>query len=353
MKNPLFGIVIYALLAWSPAAVAEDLQIVAVDVEGGAAVLFKTPEGKTALIDTGWAPGQGGDEAATLHSSADRIAAAAATLNITRIDYLIMTHYHADHLGGLEALLARLPVGAFVDHGPNREPMRANPTPQQRANAPETRYPAWVAAWQGHPHISAHAGDVLDIGSLHIDFVASDGQVIRAPLPGAGAANPACANVPPPPRTGGDENNRSLGMYMTFGSTRIAYLGDLPWEKEIELFCPINKMGKADVYFVTGHGMDLSSSPPTAAIEPRVAVMQNGPRKGGDANVIKTVEAYSGLQGFWRLHDIRRNAELNGDADFIANRDGDQDKGYLILISVDRGGGIMVTNGRNGFRQHY
>jgi len=348
--RPLF---LAALLLAPLSASAADLCILSIDTEGGAAVLMKTPEGRSVLIDTGWAPGQGGPQAASLPSSADRIADAAKTLEISRIDYLIMTHYHADHLGGLEALLAKLPVDTFVDHGPNREPMRQGPTPQQQANAPDTRYPAWVAAWQGHHHLSVRMNDVLDVGSLHIRFVASDGEVLDNPLPGAGAPNPACANVPPPPRTGGDENNRSLGMLMTFGPTRIVNLGDLTWEKEIALFCPTNKLGRTDIYFVTGHGMDLSSSPPTAALEPQAAIMQNGPTKGGDAGVIHTVTAYPGLQGFWRSHDTTRYPELNGDPDTIANRDGEPDQGHAIAIDVSPEGQIRVTNNRNGFSRDY
>jgi competence protein ComEC len=344
-----------ALLTTTPALAApsQDLKIVSTDVEGAAAVLMRTPDGKSILIDTGWAPGQGGPNAANLPTSADRIAAAAASLGITRIDYLIMTHYHADHLGGLEALLAKFPVGTFIDHGPNREPMRADPTPQQRANAPEARYPAWVQAWRGHAHVSAKVGQVLNIGALKIQFVASDGDVLDAALPGAGQANPACADVPPPPRVGGDENNRSLGMLMTFGKTRILNLGDLTWGKEIALLCPVNRIGKVDVYFVTGHGMDLSSSPPTAALEPRVAIMQNGPLKGGDADVIRTVENYPGLQGFWRTHDTSRYPALNGDADTIANRDGTPDAGNPISLDITPAGAITVTNARNGFSKTY
>jgi competence protein ComEC len=344
-----------ALLTAMPvsAAPSQDLQIVSTDVEGASAVLMRTPDGKSILIDTGWAPGQGGQNAANLPTSADRIAAAAASLGITRIDYLIMTHYHADHLGGLEALLAKFPVGTFIDHGPNREPMRADPTPQQRANAPEVRYPAWAQAWQGHTHLSAKVGQVLDIGSLKILLVASDGDVLEAALPGAGHANPACANAPPPPRVGGDENNRSLGMLMTFGRTRILNLGDLTWEKEIALLCPANKVGKVDVYFVTGHGMDMSSSPPTAALAPRVAIMQNGPLKGGDADVIRTVESYPGLQGFWRSHDTSRYPALNGYPDYVANRDGTPDAGNAITLDITPAGAITVTNARNGFRKTY
>lgn len=341
------------LLFAVPPAPAATLRIAAVDVEGGGALLLKTPEGKSLLIDTGWAPGQGGPRATGLPSSAARIAKAAQTLGIKRIDYLVMTHYHADHLGGLESVLARLPATTFIDHGPNREAMRPHPTPRQRANAPATRWPAWVAAWRGHHHLSVTAGDRLDIGALHILFVASDGKVLGAPLPGAGKPNPACAHVPPPPRIGGDENNRSLGMLMTFGPARMINLGDLTWEKEIALLCPVNKAGPVDIYFVTGHGMELSGSPPTAALAPQVAIMQNGPLKGGDASVIRTIDHYPGLKGFWRSHDSVRYPDLDGDPAYIANRQGQPDQGHAIMIDVTDKGQITVTNTRNGFSKRY
>jgi beta-lactamase superfamily II metal-dependent hydrolase len=351
-----FGILLVLSVFLLRPAVAEPddhLQIVVVDVEGGAAVLMKTPEGRSVLIDTGWAPGQGGPQAAGLPTSAERIAAAAAHLGVVRIDYLIMTHYHADHLGGLETLLAKLPVDTFVDHGANREPLRPDPTPQQRLNAPEARYPAWVAAWQGHRHLSVVAGDVLRVGTLNVQFVASDGAVLKTPLAGAGMINPTCANVPPPPKIGGEENVRSLGMLMTFGNARILNLGDLTWTKEIELLCPTNKIGPVDILFVTGHGMSLSSSPPTAALRPKVAIMQNGPTKGGDESVVRTVEAYPGLQAFWRLHDISSNPALNGDAAYIANRDGEPDQEYPILLDIERNGHFAVVNERTAVRREY
>jgi beta-lactamase superfamily II metal-dependent hydrolase len=334
-----------------------DLRIVSIDVEGGAAVLFRTPEGKSLLIDTGWKPGEGvaypvgaGAPPIPQPVSAERIAAAAASLGIAKIDYLLMTHYHADHLGGLEALLAKIPVGTFIDHGPNRE---ISSPGQISPGSPEARYPAWVAAMAGHDHVAARVGQTLDIGSLHILFVASDGNVLDAPLPGAGEENPRCDGVQPMARDGGEENNRSLGMLITFGKTRIAYLGDLSWNKEIALLCPTDKMGKVDLYFVTGHGMNLSSSPPTAALDPLVAVMQNGPLKGGDDEVLRTVTAYPSLQGFWRSHYSIRYPALNGDPDYIANLDWVPDQGYGIDLSVAPSGTITVTNARNHFRKSY
>jgi beta-lactamase superfamily II metal-dependent hydrolase len=349
-----FLIIVALALCAAPAAAA-DLKIVSVDVEGGAAVLIRTPEGKSLLIDTGWAPGQGlmpGEPAKSQPSSASRIFQTAQSLGITHIDYLVMTHYHADHLGGLESVLALLPVENFVDHGPNREVLAPDASVQRRANAPQTRYPAWVTATKGHKRLSVHAGDSLDVGALDIRFVASDGQVLQKPLPGAGEPNPACTKVPPPPRVGGEENDRSLGLLMTFGKTRIIDLGDLTWNIEIALLCPTNKMGKADIYFVTGHGMDLSNSPPTAAIDPLVAIMQNGPTKGGSPDVVKTVRSYPHLQGFWRTHAMVHNPELDGDPNYIANLQGGPD-GTPIRLSITAEGQITVTNPRNGFSRTY
>jgi competence protein ComEC len=343
-----------------PPSASKDLKIIAIDVEGGAAVLFVTPEGKSLLIDTGWPPGMGGPRPAPgapppppMPSSADRIAAAAASLGVSKIDYLLMTHYHLDHLGGLQSLLAKLPVGTFIDHGPNREEPPPGATPRQLAFATSTFYPKWEAAYQGHQHIIAQAGQKLDIGSMHLGFVTSDGHVLDKPLPGAGQPNPLCTGAPRMDRDGGEENVRSVGTLITFGKTRILYLGDLTWNKEMELLCPANKVGKVDVYFVTGHGMDLSSSPPTGALEPLVAIMQNGPTKGGDEAVIKTVNSYSGLKGFWRIHYTVRYPDLNGDADYIANLADTPDQGYAIALNIARDGKIMVTNDRNHFSKTY
>ena len=344
-----------------PAAGAADLKIVSIDVEGGAAVLFKTPEGKSMLLDTGWTPGVGNNQrpappgapAAPISTSADRIAAAAKALGISKIDALVMTHYHADHLGGLEALLAKLPVDTFIDHGPNREIPPPDLPPARMAGTTQARYPAWVAAYQGHNHISAQAGSSLDIGSMHIDFVTADGNVLSAPLPGAGAPNPDCAGVPHATNDGGDENNRSVGMRITFGRTHIVYLGDLTWNKEIELLCPFNKVGKTDVYFVTGHGMNLSSSPPTRAFDPLVAIMQNGPTKGGDQDVIAMVNSYPHLQGFWRTHYSVRYPDLNPDPNYIANLDVLPDQANSLVLDITPEGAITVVNGRNGFARSY
>lgn len=348
-----------AVAGGGPAPTSKDLRISVVDVEGGAASLFVTPEGKTLLIDTGWPPGMGNwprmaeKPATPTTTSANRIAAAAKAMGVTKIDYLLMTHYHVDHAGGVQALLEKLPVDTFVDHGPNSEEPAGNADPARLAFAPSTLYPKWAAAYQGHPHISAATGQVLRIGSLRLKFVASNAQVLSEPLPGAGQPNPLCSGVAPMERDGGAENVHSLGMLMTFGKTTILDLGDNTWNNELKLLCPVNKVGKVDVYYVTQHGMDISSSPPTAAFDPLVALMQNGPMKGGDEPVIKTVDTYPHLEGFWRLHTTVRYPNLNPDPNYIANLNQQPDMAYPLTLDITPSGKITVTNTRNGFSKAY
>src|SRR5438477_6641780 len=153
------------------------LQIYFVDVEGGQATLFVTAAGESLLIDTGW-PGFDGRDA-------DRIVAAAKKAGIAKIDYVLITHFHMDHGGGATQLAARIPVGAFIDHGDNRE----------STDAPTTQ------VWQDYQkllstgkyrRISAKPGDKLPIRGMNATIVSSDGAVIAKPLAGAGADNPEC-----------------------------------------------------------------------------------------------------------------------------------------------------------------
>jgi competence protein ComEC len=350
-------VLLLAGIAIADAKGTPALKIVSVDVEGGTALLFVTPEGKSLLIDTGWPPGMGGPRPVpggpppAGASSAEKIAAAAAALGVSRIDYLIVTHYHVDHLGGLESLLGKLPVGTFIDHGPNRQPSAPNAKPSPFSTA--TLYEKYQALAQGHEHIVAKVGQTLDIGSMHLTFVASDGEVPAMPLPGAGQTNPLCDDVPDMARDGGEENARSVGTLITFGKTRILELGDLSWNREKSLLCPVNKVGPVDVYIVTQHGSNLSSSPPTAALDPIVAVMGNGRSKGGDDDPIRTVQKFPHLEGFWRAHYAPLHPELNGDPNMIANLDWIPDQNYTIDLSITPDGAITVSNSRNRFSRTY
>ena len=338
-----------------------NLRIVAVDVEGGAATLFVTPEGKSLLIDSGWAPGAGsarlnekGAAAQPVATSADKIVAAAHALGLKKIDYFIITHYHADHLGGFKSLLDKIEIDNFIDHGPNTQLDPPDLPAARAASSTAGLYAGYSALIQGKTHIVPKTGDTLDIGSMHLQFVSVATNVLPAALPGTGAPNPDCAGVPTMERDGGIENHYSVSSLVTFGKTRIAAFGDLPWNEELKLLCPNNKIGPLDVYFVTQHGMDLSSSPPTRALDPIVSIMANGDLKGGDEGPMKMVESYAHHdQAFWLLHYTARYPALNPELNFIANPDWVPDLNFNLMVTVTPAGLITVTNGRNHFSRTY
>src|SRR6202158_3324202 len=245
--------------AWAASPnVKKALRIYFVDVEGGQATLFVTPAKQSLLIDTGWAGNDGRD--------ADRIVAAAKLAGISKIDYVLITHFHNDHVGGVPQLVARIPVGTFIDHGETRE----------ATNGPT------VQGWQAYQQvlgtgkskrITAKPGDVLPFHGMRASVVSSTGALIDKPVTGAGAENSACKNSEQRPADQ-TENPRSLGTLITFGKLKLLDLGDLTWDKEMELMCPRNKLGKIDIYIVSHHGWFQSGSPALVyGIDSRVDLM--------------------------------------------------------------------------------
>src|SRR6476646_4905881 len=228
-----------------PALAADGtLKIVSVDVEGGGGTLFVTPEGKSLLIDTGWPGGYGllpSPDGAK--NSADRIVAAAKKLGVSRIDYMITTHYHMDHVGGVVELVKQMPVDTFIDHGPNVEhlPPGVKDDPQLPGGAPDILYPKYLEVIKNHKHIVAKPGQVIHIGSMTDTIVSSDGVTLAKPLPGAGQPIAACntAESKSEKPVGGEENRRSVASVLRFGKVSIALFGDLSWDKERELSCPV------------------------------------------------------------------------------------------------------------------
>ena len=298
----------------SVASSSNDLRIYFVDVEGGQATLFVTPAGQSLLIDTGWDDNNGRD--------ADRIVLAAKRAHIYKLDYVLITHFHEDHVGGAPQLAARIPIGTFIDHGENRETTDA-PTVQ-----------VWKAYQEllttgKYKHITPKPGDTLPIEGIQGTVVSSDGALIGEPLAGAGGENSACKESE---QRAADktENLRSLGTIFTFGKLRILDLGDLTWDKEMELMCPVNKLGKVDIYIVSHHGWFQSSSPALVwGIAPRVAIMDNGAKKGGTPSTWDIIEKSPGLENLWQLHfSDKGGAAHNIPAEFIANPEG-PDRGII------------------------
>jgi len=299
------------------------LRIYFVDVEGGQATLFVTPAKQSLLIDTGW-PGNDGRDA-------DRIVAAAKNAGINKIDYVLITHFHTDHVGGVPQLATRIPVGTFIDHGDSRESTDA-PTVQGWKAYQE------LLATGKYKRVTAKPGDVLPIQGMRVTVISSDGALIHDPLPGAGQDNPACKNAEQYPADQ-TENVRSLGTLITFGKLRILDLGDLTQDKEMELMCPINKLGKIDVYIVSHHGWNQSSSPPFVnGIAARVAIMDNGAKKGGTPSTWDIITKSPGLEDLWQLHFSEEGGQAhNAAAEFIANPQGPDAGNYLELAAWPNG----------------
>jgi competence protein ComEC len=326
-----------AVAAPGPGA-PKGLQIYFVDVEGGQATLFITPEGRSLLIDTGW-PGNNGRDA-------DRIVAAAKDAGIKKIDFVLITHFHDDHVGGATQLAAKIPVGTFIDHGENRE---TNGEGAQRVFAAYQR----LLATGKYKRISAKPGEVLPITGMQVRVVSADGALIERPLPGGGKENASCANAAKPP-VDTTENPRSLGTLITFGKLRILDLADLTSDKEMELMCPMNKIGVVDIYIVSHHGFVQSGSAVLVhAIAPRVAIMDNGAKKGGSPAAWDVIEKSPELEDLWQLHYSEEGGGThNVTAPFLANLQGPDTGNYLkVMASLD--GSFEVFNSRTRETKKY
>lgn len=334
MRAAILGFL--ALLSTSSVqANQKPLEIFFIDVEGGQATLFVAPGGGSLLIDTGW-----GYHA---YRDAIRIAAVAKLAKIKRIDDVLITHYHADHVGGVPQLVAKIPVGTFIDHGPNRED----------SNATNHLYSEYQAALGSSNHILATPGEKLPIKGLDVEVVSADGNLISQPLAGAGQPNSACSGVAQKP-TDPTENARSVGTVITFGQSRIVDLGDLTWDKELALMCPENKLGHADMLVVSHHGIDLSNSPALVdGLAPRVAIFDNGSKKGATPSAWDVVKASPGLEDIWQLHFADAGGtEHNAQDPFLANVT-EADTGFYLKVTVNADGSFVVFNSRNKFEKRY
>jgi beta-lactamase superfamily II metal-dependent hydrolase len=325
--------------SWAaPSQKDKALHIYFIDVEGGQATLFVTPAGQSLLIDTGW-PGNDGRDA-------DRIVAAAKKAGISKIDYVLITHFHDDHVGGVPQLASRFPVGTFIDHGDNRETTDAVTEKDWEA------YQAVLATGK-YKRISAKPGDVLPVKGMRATIISSDAALIDKPLPGGGQENPYCKDAEqfPADKT---ENLRSLGTFINFGKLRILDLGDLTHDKEMQLMCPTNKIGKIDIYIVSHHGWAQSSSPAFVyGLAPRVAIMDNGAKKGGTPSVLDIIRKSPGLEDLWQLHYSEEGgAAHNVAAEFIANPDG-PDAANGLELTAHPDGSLDVFNVRTQKSKHY
>jgi beta-lactamase superfamily II metal-dependent hydrolase len=359
----LAGLALASALATAQGRMARTLDIYLIDVEGGNATLFVSPSGESLLIDTG-----NGGAAAT--RDADRIMAAATSAGIMQIDHLITTHYHGDHFGAMAELAGRIPIRHFIDHGANVQPS---------ANTDSFLTTVYPGLYAKARHTVVKPGDGLTMGDVNVRVVTSAGQVITSPLQGAGRPNPLCGTFTPqaPDAT---ENAQSVGSHITFGRFRVLHLGDLTWNKEFDLMCPVNRLGDIDLFVVSHHGQPASNSEVLVhAIEPRVALVNNGTRKGGQPDAMRILFSAPRLQDVWQLHfSLLGGQEHTVPGLFIANGVDDQaptmpiapsaapapganaapppvhnGRAYWIRVSARDDGSFTVTNARNAFSKTY
>jgi competence protein ComEC len=363
---------------------AAALDIYFIDTEGGQSTLYVGPTGESLLVDSGNAG----------ERDLQRIVQTLKEAGVRQIDHLWSTHYHGDHIGALLALAKQFPVGHFYDHGA--------PNPSDRIVSA-----AFLASYEelsrGKRTI-VKPGDRVRIDRLDITTVASANRYIRENLRGGGRPNPACTDARPKDESAyiDADNGDSAGFVMAYGRFRTINLGDLTWNGELDLMCPTNRIGSVDVYLTSHHGLDRSGSPALVhALRPRVAVMNNGTRKGGAPDAFRALHESPGLEDLWQLHGSHNAGLDNAPAVFVANVDdaatvagvltpaptpaapagaaapgapapgaapipGGRQGGrgaaaaaaahvpaHLIRVTAQSDGTFVVTNTRNGFRKTY
>ncbi len=342
-------------LAGTLHAQTKNMEMYWIDVEGGASTLIVSPTGESLLIDTGF-PDDDRD--------AKRIYAATQLAGLKKIDHLVISHFHTDHVGGLAALVKMIPVERFYDHGDGIEPENLH----------------WLKDYQA---ISAgkrtivKAGDEIPMKGLHVLVVASDEHIIAKPVNGGGAPNPLCENAQQMAKAA-PENQRMVGLLLSYNKFKYLNLIDLDWEKDMELACPVNKLGTVTVYQTGRHGsLDDAGSPPfLGAIKPQVVIVNNGPRKGlgqvddripfittpgheaapYEKNSYLRLAKIPGIEDIWQGHLslLDSNPQHNTSRDMIANFEETKDcKGNWIKASVSPDGKFTITNSRNGYSKTY
>ena len=322
------------LLTAATLSAQKTLDIYWIDAEGGAATLIVTPSGQSLLADTG---NPGDRDAQRIFDVATNQA------HLKKIDFLLTTHFHSDHVGGAPALAKLIPIGEFIDHG----------------DSVETQNPADAKRWEAYRAVaegkrkSLAVGDKVPLKDVKVDIVSSNGNVLTT----GGTANSYCASAAkkdPDPT----ENARSLGFKLTFGKFTFLDLGDLTWNKELELACPENHLGTVTLFQATHHGFfnDNSGAPAHVwSLHPQVIVVNNGPRKGLGANAWETIAKTPGLEDTWQVHlSLATDAAHNTSEQRIANSEPTAEcKGNFLKASISSDGKYTITNSRNSFSKSY
>jgi hypothetical protein len=288
---------------------------------------------------------------------------------LTQIDSLLITHWHGDHFGGLSELAKQIPIKHYYDHGPNAQPGQA------ADDFLKTTYADLISK---APHTVLKAGDKIPLGPVDVQVVISNGVPIQKALKGAGQANPECASFQPIDNNA--EDPMSVGIMVSYGRFKTLHLGDNTRNKEFELMCPNNKLGTVDLMLGLHHGQSTSNSPVMIhGVRPRVVIINDGTRKGGEPFTMQSVFSSPGLEDAWEMHfSMLTGQEYTVPGVFIANQVDQPDaampvaawvappqgqqappapvhngKSYFIKVTAQQDETFTVTNTRNNFSKTY
>lgn len=304
------------------AAPSRPLEIYFVDVEGGAATLTVLPSGESVLVDSGW-PREDGRDAKRIEHVARYVA------GLKQIDHYATTHWHTDHYGGIEQLAKLMPVRHYWDRG----------IPDSLSDDPKG-FPTLIAAYRrasGGQSRALRPGDTLPLNGegAEMEVLAASGKVIGE---GDRELATSCSKHPGKPVDPSD-NAKSLALRFRHGRFDFLNCGDLTWNIEHKLACPKNRVGKIDLWQVTHHGFDASNNPALVeAIQPRCAIVCNGPKKGGSPEVIRLLKRTKSLEAFYQLHlNVTSGADDNASPERIANLD-ENCKGDFLSVRLNEQG---------------
>jgi competence protein ComEC len=311
-----------------PSAKTFDMYVV--DTEGGHAVLYVSPTGESLLEDTGNPGGR----------DTDRIMEAIHAAGVKQIDHLILTHYHVDHVGGLEELAKRIEIKHFIDHGKTAEE-------REQVRDFQAKY---AELYSKAKHTVVKPGDKIPFGPVDVEVVTSARQVIKTPLKGGGIPNPACAEFKA--RDDSDtqaENKESVGVVYSYGKYRSVNLGDYTFNEEQALMCPNNPIGHVSLFLTSHHGINQSNSAALVhGLAPTVAIMHNSTRKGGALTTMQALWSSPGLQDLWQIHwAYAAGLDYNTPGLFIANPEDPATVAGVITGAIPAGfGGVGGGRGR-------
>jgi len=328
----ILAALVIAVAAAAPAvADSKDgrLDIYFIDVEGGAATLFVTPEGESLLIDSGYPDNNGRDR--------DRILKVARDVaKLEHLDHAAVTHWHLDHYGNHAALSTQIKIRNFWDRG--------IPDALVEDKAFVDRVADYRKAAQNQSK-ALKVGDKLPLKSGKTPLEISIATASREVMPNDGEPNPFADRHKPQDEDTSD-NAASLSFLLKFGKFKFLCCGDLTWNVEAKLVTPKNPLGQVDLFMATHHGLGVSNNPVLVlAIDPVVCVMCNGPTKGGDPNVIKTIRSAKSFQALYQLHrNVKLNPEQQTPSHLIANNEPTADcQGVWVKASVAPDGASLYS----------